>query len=269
MTTLELYRLLELPEAVIARLAECAQPDLNWLTPEMKAAYMTRSTTAEGLQALHDHLGEDPDGFRILWVLLEMARETWDGYEKMGVSREIFAATMKFVPRFLATHLKQHGSYAFHWSWWFWRELSMVEYRIGCLEYELVENGDGSREVSLHIPSDADMSPASVDASFAAFRAFLAEKYPDWTAAPWVCDSWMMSPALQELLPADSNIVGFQRRFRVVHANEDSLGVLDWVFPPHKEVSAALPENTSLQRKMKAWLLAGNKVGWTKAVLHS
>ena len=78
----------------------------------------------------------------------------------------------------------------------------------------------------------------------------------------------MMSPALPQLLPATSNILAFQRRFEVLRVQEDSLGVLDWVFPPHSEVSAALPENTSLQRRMKAFLLAGGKVGWTKAQLR-
>lgn len=142
----------------------------------------------------------------------------------------------------------------------------MEEYRIESLEYELVEE-NGQRCISIHIPSDADLSPAAIDASFAAFRAFLAQQYPDWTEAPWICDSWMMSPALKELLPQGSNILAFQTRFTVESVNEDSLGVLNWVFPPHKTVSKALPERTSLQRRMKAWLLAGKKVGWAKAVL--
>lgn len=268
MTTMELYTLLQLPQEVIQRLNTCAQADMNWLTDEMKTMYLTRATSGEGLKAIQARLGEDPDGFRLLWVLLEMARETAEGYARMGIPTAIFAETMKFITRFLRTNLDQHGCYDFHWGWWFWRELAMVEYRVGCLEYEFVKNPDGTREVSLHIPSDADMRPASVDASFVAFRAFVAEKYPQWQDVPWVCDSWMMSPALAHLLAPESNILAFQRRFDTVHVNEDALGVLDWVFPTHHEVSPALPEKTSLQRKMKAWLLQGNKVGWTKAVLR-
>lgn len=268
MTTNELYRLLDLPQEVITRLEDCAQPDPTWLTAEMKARYLTRATAEAGLADIRAHLGDDPDGFRLLWVLLEMARDTWDAYEQRGVPVEIFRETMKFVTRFLRTSLQQQGAYSFHWGWWFWRQLSMCEYRVGCLEYELVETADSVREISLHIPSDADMRPASVDASFRAFRALLKEQYPTWQDVPWICDSWMMSPALRQLLEEGSNVLAFQLRFDTVHVNEDSLGVLDWVFPPHKAVSDALPENTSLQRRMKAWLLSGNKVGWTKAVLR-
>lgn len=56
---------------------------------------------------------------RLLWVLLEMAKDTWEGYAQRGISREIFADTMKFVSRFLNTHHQQQGRYAFVWGWWF------------------------------------------------------------------------------------------------------------------------------------------------------
>lgn len=268
MTSQELYELLELPREVIGMLNSMSPDDLPLMTDASKALYLNRATAGDGLKAMQAALGEDPDGMKLLWVLLEMARETWEGYVQRGISREIFADTMKFVPRFLNTHSQQQGRYAFVWGWWFWRQLSMVEFRIGSLEYELVEE-NGHREISLHIPSDADMSSAAIDASFAAFRAFLGQQYLDWQQAPWVCDSWMMSPALPQLLPEGSNVLAFQRRFTVESVNEDSLGVLDWVFPPHKEVSDALPEDTSLQRRMKAWLLEGKKVGWARAVLRS
>ena len=264
----DLYRLLQLPQEVIDRLDACAQPDLSWMTADLKAQYLTRSTSDEGLQTILTHIGEDPDGMRILWVLLEMARDTWAQYEARQISQDVFVATFGFVPRFLHRHKALHGSYVFTWAWWFWRQLSMVEYRIGCLEYELVEEADGCREVSLHIPGDADLCPASVDASFRDFRAFLAVHHPDWLDVPWVCDSWMMSPALEQLLPDTSNVLAFNRRFELLHINEGYEGALDWVFPPHREVSDALPENTSLQRSMKAWLLSGKKIGWCKAALR-
>ncbi|MBR2054562.1 MAG: hypothetical protein IJ968_06675, partial [Clostridia bacterium] len=82
------------------------------------------------------------------------------------------------------------------------------------------------------------------------------------------CDSWMMSPALEQLLPEGSKILAFQWRFQVLEENEDSMGVLEWVFPGYDEVSEHLPENTRLQRKMKKWLMEGKKVGWTRAVLR-
>lgn len=266
MTLEELYQLLTLPAPVIDCLRTNAQETAHCLDSEAKQLYLNRATTTQGLEAFQRYLGEDSDGMRLLSVLLQMACETWEGYRTRGINKEIFTYTMKFVPRFLHTYYQQHGVYAFVWGWWFWRQLAMQEYRLGALEYELVEE-KGRKEISLHIPSDADLRPASIDASFSAFEAFLSQQYPEWQAAPWVCDSWMMSPALRELLPQGSNIRAFQERFVVESVQEDSLGVLDWVFPPYRTVSAELPETTSLQRSMKAWLLSGKKIGWARAVL--
>lgn len=265
MTRSELYTLLELPEEVIADLNSFT--DLPDPDDETIRLYLTRETTAEGLERLQALTGEDPRSLRLLRLTLDMALAAWPQYEARGITLDVFTATMKFTTRFVCTGKRETGAYAIGNLWWFWRQLSLIEFRIGCLEYEFVEE-NGAREISLHIPSDADMSPAAIDASFAAFRAFMARYFPDWQGEKWTCDSWMMSQALPHLLPEGSNILAFQRRFDFLSCQEDSLGVLDWVFPPHKEISSALPEATSLQRKMKAWLLAGNKVGWTKAILR-
>lgn len=267
MTAQELYRLLELPSDVLSRLEACAQPDLNWLTPEIKAQYLSRGTSKEGLAAMQAHVGDDPDGLQMLWVLLQMVLETHEEYIRRGMGEDVFTATMQMVTRTLHTQRQQTGSYRFPLSWWFWRYLSLAEFRLGSLEYEFVEE-DGKREISLHIPRDADLRPSAVDASFAACRDFLSRFFPDWADVPWVCSSWLMSPALQYLLPETSNLLAFQNRFSVLSVNEDNMGVLNWVFPTHETVSEALPEDTSLQRRMKAWLLAGKKVGWTKAQLR-
>lgn len=260
----ELYALLDIPAPVVDELN--AMTDLPAPPEEIVRLLFSRETGEEGVRRLQAMAGEDPRGIRLLYLMLGLALDAWPMYQEKGISLEIFAETMKFTSRFLRSRKKETGEWRIDILGWFWREISLVEYRLGCLEYELVEE-NGTREISLHIPSDADMSPASIDASFAACRAFLAEYYPDWQNLPWCCDSWMMSQALPHLLREDSNILAYQRRFTPVSCHEDSLGVLDWVFPPHTKVSEDLPENTSLQRKMKAWLLAGNKVGWTKAYL--
>lgn len=265
MTRQELCHLLEMPEEVVNTLE--GYDDLPSPDAETIRLYMDRTRTGEGLERLKALAGEDPHSLRLLRLTLDMALDAWTAYEEKGIPRDVFVETMKFTTRFVNTGKRETGVYSINNLWWFWRQLSLVEFRLGCLEYELVEK-NGTREISLHIPSDADLSPAAIDASFAAFRAFMQKFYPDWQGEAWVCDSWMMSPALPHLLPEGSNILAFQRRFEVLSSEEDSLGVLDWVFPPHREISPNLPENTSLQRRMKAWLLAGGKVGWTRAKLR-
>lgn len=262
----EWYGLLDMPREVTEKLKLIGEGTPCTVPEDVKTRCLIRTTAEAGFEQLKTLLGEDPDGMKQLYALLQMTDETWHRYLEKGISPEIFAETMKFIPRFLRAYHRQIGQWKFAQGWWFWREVAMVEFRMGCLEYELVEEA-GRRFISLHIPSDADMSRESIDRSMADFRAFLQAFYPDWQGLPWECDSWMMSPALKELLPEDSRILRFQARFDVLEENKDSLGVLEWVFPGHDKVTDDLPENTTLQRKMKAWLLSGKKVGWTRAVL--
>ena len=45
------------------------------------------------------------------------------------------------------------------------------------------------------------------------------------------------------------------------------MGAVDWVYPGHKGISEDLPEETTLQKKMKPFLLAGGKPGWAEGIL--
>jgi hypothetical protein len=77
-----------------------------------------------------------------------------------------------------------------------------------------------------------------------------------------------MSPALHKLLKKDSNILQFQDMFEITETDEESMAVMDWVFPGCAQGLEQLPETTSLQRNMKKYQLSGGKVGWSKGVLR-
>lgn len=46
--------------------------------------------------------------------------------------------------------------------------------------------------------------------------AFFAEHYPEEPISALVCRSWILDPQLREYLPADSNLIRFQRRFQLL-----------------------------------------------------
>src|SRR5262249_13055026 len=89
------------------------------------------------------------------------------------------------------------------------------------------------------------------------------------------CHSWLLDPQLAEYLPADSNIVAFQRRFRRLPARlgvaDDDLAVLAFVFerdrtPLQPGELDALPQRTALQRAIVTHLKVGRhwhfRPGW-------
>ena len=215
----------------------------------------------EGVKALRKALAPDEDGMKMLACMLRCALHSHELYEKEGIPDDIFFSTMGFLSRFVNAHAKTHTAPAFTWDWWFYRQLSLKEFRIGAFEYEMTQR-EGVPALSLHIPAGADISPQSADDSLRQARAFFSEHFPDYKDADVYCDSWMLSPALGGLLPPASRILAFRDRFEILHWDEESPAALDWIFPRKDLPLQALAEDTSLQKKAKAFLLSGGKIDW-------
>lgn len=260
----ELYTLLELPEEAIHNLNAYGKNRDNTFRVTVPELMEDIELTLQLDKSILAAIGEDADGFKTLWEELNIAIDAYDEYQKKGIPKSVFVDTMKFCTRFLAEYHKTYGSYRFVWGWWFPRQLSLREFRIGALEYEFCENG----YISIHIPSDADLTEKSVLQSLSGFRDFCKQYYPERISWEMQCSSWLLSPALSNVLPANSNILAFQRLFDVTETDYESMKVLDWVFPGYETVSKALPEKTSLQKNMKEYLLKGNKIGWAKGTLR-
>lgn len=74
----------------------------------------------------------------------------------------------------------------------------------------------GSPVLNLHIPTGADLSPASVAWSLQEARAFFGRYFPDHGAKAIVCYSWLLYPDLRLILPECSNIASFAARFQIL-----------------------------------------------------
>lgn len=265
MELIQLYQSLELPSSVIDKLISYNKNRKSELDNTTKAMIANRETWDDGIKKLQEFVGNDPDGIKILWELLNLSLESYERYLQRGISTQIYFDTMKFCTRFIEEHYRIFGEYKFAWAWWFPRQLALLEFRIGCLEYEFIEADQNI--ISIHIPSDANLQKNIVAQSIKDFKDFCEIHFPDWINAKLYCESWLLSPALKELLDENSNILNFQELFTVESVDYESNAVLDWVFPGNTEISDQLQENTSLQRDMKKYLMQGKKIGWAKGVL--
>ncbi len=225
-------------------------------------------TADAGVQRLSDALSPDEDGMKILVCMLHCCLTTYEQYRACGISEQIFLDTMKFLSRFVNDQVLKYGRCVFTWAWWFHRQLGLREFRIGTLEYELC-SAEGDRTISIHIPGDANLERTQLHRSVCDARAFLEKYFPLYRAADMFCDSWLLSPALHQVLPPSSRILGFQREFEILDWNKDSPFFLEWIYPDKTARVADLPENTSLQRNVKRFLLDGGKIGWAKGKLKN
>lgn len=216
----------------------------------------------ETYEALKARCKPEYHGLDMLAWMLTAGLTTYENYQKMGIGMGIFADTMKCFTRFVGEHFASFGFYGFDRGFWAHRQLSMVLFRVGELEYELLPG-----MVSLHIPTDAGLNLNICRGSLEQFRDFARRFFPEWAKAPVYVESWLLSPALKELLREGSNILKFQEAFTLKSWEKNDTGFLQWVYGREDIPFAELPENTSLQRNMKQYLLAGGKVGSAEGFL--
>lgn len=75
------------------------------------------------------------------------------------------------------------------------------------------------------------------------------------------------SPALAKLLKPDCKIICFQNCFRLLEWKKKDNEFLQWVYGRTDIEYEYLPENTSLQRNMKKYLLQGGRIGAGRGIL--
>ena len=232
---------------------------LSQASPLLKELF-TPATWDRALGDLKVLLENDPHGMKILTFMLVCCGETWKIYDSLGIGSDIYIATLKCFSRFINEHFESYGTYGFDRDFWTMRELSGHLFRLGTLEFELTEE-EGARAIHVHIPSDGDLSCRTLHNSYSAAREFISRFFPAYTDAPFLCTSWLLSPALKECLPENSRILSFQSEYEVTEVFPDHDQFITWVYKRPDIPLADLPEGTSLQRNLKKYLLAGGKVG--------
>ena len=111
-----------------------------------------------------------------------------------------------------------------------------------------------------HIPGHAPLSEDLCAASYARARELFAKHFPEIEAKGFHCRSWTMSPELCEVVKPGSNLLAFQSAYWRYPAPTKGEDVLNFVFQLRFTCYADLPEDTSLQRALKARYLSGGRL---------
>lgn len=134
--------------------------------------------------------------------------------------------------------------------------------RLGALEFERIDRYDGPEfaglhkdqpVIGLHIPGGAKLSDESIAASLSRARAL-------WPGRPVVCFSWLLAPALEDLLP-EGGIRSLRRIFTPGPADPDNDDFVQWIFCDPSLAPQQWPEDTRLRRAVKAYVLSGGQIG--------
>lgn len=129
---------------------------------------------------------------------------------------------------------------------------------------------EGGHVLMVHVPPAGRLDEQSSTESLDRARDFFPRHYPEEPVAAFTCVSWLLDPQLAEYLPHDSNILRFQRRFRLLphlpsddqFAGDRQLLAFTFNRPAPEgglsdEVLDGLPQETTFQRAYVTHLRAG------------
>ena len=168
---------------------------------------------------------------------------------------------------------KMYGSFV---AWWFPGFFNMTRFALGRLQFDFARFGDTYKDdeidlnpdsmiIGVHIPrTTTPFDKASRDDAYEQAKKFFA---PKLNGAPMVftCCSWLLYPAFKDIIPQKSNTRSFMDDFKIIKEYHDKDGeyndawrLFDMDQP--KDLNE-YPENTSLRRAIKKYLLDGGKTG--------
>ena len=96
---------------------------------------------------------------------------------------------------------------------------------VGRLQYEYVD----VHTIRIHIPADEKLEVSKVIHSIACSKDIL-KRYFEIEEPQYVCDSWLLSPEIHQLVSKDSNIYQFYELFDVAEGYDCIQDILDFVY---------------------------------------
>ncbi|MGW4440338.1 acyltransferase domain-containing protein [Streptomyces sp. NPDC004596] len=196
-------------------------------------------------------------------------------HRERGIPADVTRRTLADLGRNMTTHRRRHGRAGLQAPRWLTLHWRGELYQLGRLQFQRAPLGPRTAAalaaagldvtertpcLNLHIPAyTGPLTPAACDRSLALAADFFARHYPDEKHPVAVCHSWLLDPQLKRYLPAHSNIVRFQERFRTAHDDPEPADTtpVRFVFGDPDLPIADLPRHTPVERAVGDHLRSG------------
>lgn len=120
--------------------------------------------------------------------------------------------------------------------------------------------------LSLHIPAGVDISTENLADAVSCAREIMGSRYPEVFCEVVYCSSWLLDPQLLQLAGEHSRLAAFGKCFARYPQKHNGMSVFGFVFPRYEKDYNNLPENTSLQRKLKQHYIDGKFIYFTAGI---
>ncbi|TDD62177.1 hypothetical protein E1263_04690 [Kribbella antibiotica] len=214
--------------------------------------------------------------FAWAWALLASLPRLLEVHRQRGVPDAISRATVAALGGVMGSHREIYGrpGVGLMPLWGPPLRFRGADYEIGRHSFTRTHLGLGDgvagHLLMVHVPPTGPLDATVSEQSIAAALQLFPQWYPDEPITGLVCPSWLLDPQLAEYLPADSNILTFQRRFTILplltpstpyEGDHEIMRLALQLDPPDGELTAAdlagIPQNTTLQRAFVTHLSSG------------
>jgi hypothetical protein len=217
------------------------------------------------------------------YVFLAAVEDVHRWHAARGIPDDVSWATLSVLGSQLNQYRHEHGRAGLDVTLFFSLAFQGVLYHLGRLSYipyslcthpeagplfwyGRTEADAGDPALSIHVPEGAPLDEAACDSSLHRACELFAEHFLTGAARVGTCTSWLLDPQLAEYVPAESNIVKFQRRFQLVPGvkvdNDSILAFLRGGTP----AASDRRRETALHRAAKEHIRAGKswhmRTGW-------
>lgn len=224
----------------------------------------------DALHALEETTGIHKYAIELMYIIKLMPLLKAHYIEK-GYPLRYYDGFANNLRDYLLDCMKHYNVWGISIGWWLDAFFKLKCFTIGRLQYkpktisEARANDQfpltaGQPYLEVHVPPSGPLIPELCHASYAEAAEFF-RKYFGYTEIIFCISSWLLSPDLENLLPASSNILKFAQDFTLLSTRIDTKGkslTNFTTFASLPEDLNDLPENSSLQRAVKAHLMAGN-----------
>lgn len=224
-----------------------------------------------------------PGRYAYLWVFLAALPDVRRFHRERGIPDDVAWATLADLGQNMWLHERVHGEGGVGAQNWLTLHFRGAIYQLGRLQFNrsrinydpaVIEElsapfRHGDPALGTHIPEHGPMTPEACDESFHRARDFFARHFPEDRIRVATCGSWLLDEQLADYLPADSNIVRFQRRFHLVPGGREcDDSIVQFVFRRVNAPLDDLPQRTTLERAIVRHLRAGRhwlaRSGWVE-----
>ena len=250
-----------------------ARPELFNLLVTAEARYMQGFDPVKQAAALAEKTGYHRytiDLILLIYSCLRLRRI----YEANGYSEEMFASTTPENIGYTAeTCMKLHGIVGCSFFYAYRTFYNCTRFRLGRLHFEIVKMPfdykdickAGETVLSCHIPASGPLLMEEVEESLKLAYDFFKINGPMVA----VCSSWLLYPEFyKKVFKKGSNLSRFYELFEVVDSKKRAFSADAWrVFGTLETDLDKLPQDTTLQRNLLAFLKEGNSMGGGYGVL--